>query len=735
MLIACCERLLAVGLKNGDIRIYDTAGFGTFESVGILTHGKKVRQLAFDPSSSFLASCSVRKLMLWDVRRSSGPSFPCLWAQDLDFTPDQVTFNKEGTCILLSDPARCAISPVEAVSGSSSETILLPWSQDSDSSDGQEQVGSWGAAEHVYVDSDQKLAALTYRNSSVFIWDLEAMERVGNFERDGYEGVYSSPPALDLAFNPVAELDLVAISYHDGDVVLCNPWTLQQTGKRHLPHSLVLLACTSDGRILAGGAEDGVIHLLLFETLEPLYRIQPPDERSQLCGLAFSANNLRFFEIRGQSCNVWEPPVLLVPNNGSDDSALESNSEVVSRQEPSSSFAHAFQWRQAITVIQTTERGLFFVGRQDGTIDICDGNSGEVVKKLRLHGGFVRIKQLGWNDANNILLSLDAHNHCIVSRLSFEKEPQATPMLDHREQDVVRQALLSPDAMSILVRTDATLKLISVARASVSAELDFPASFCSSHPSNPSQLIVFQSGKMHLLDWASLDRLSPTEGIAIAGFEPSLEPSNIMNGAWFGRPGSPYMALCTKSPNQQQPTSFVALDTSKLALENPEEVTVQVLASRRVQVRTVVGVLKQTLYFIDTMGWMSSIRLKNLRQASHYTRHFFIPPTWYVDTGAVLGVVTKTAVALSRGEQLIIPLYAQINHSNLLRVLSPSQILQNPRLQPLQLLAKQLPHVCAFLYVQDNRVILSHFPCPHVQAVGLAPSRGSLHHEAGTFFS
>lgn len=267
MSIACCERLLAVGLKNGDICIYDTAGFGTFEPVGILTPGKKVRQLAFNPSSCFLASCSVRKLMLWDVRRSSGPSFPCVWAQDLNFTPDRVIFNREGTRILLSDPALCAIISFEAVSGSSSETLFLPSSQDSDSSDGEELMGSWEAAEHAYVDSDQKLAALTYRNSSVFIWDLDAMEKVGNFERDGYEGVYSSPPALDLAFNPVPALDLVAISYSDGEVVLCNPWTLQQTGKRHLSYSLVLLASTSDGRILSGGAEDGAIHLLGFETL------------------------------------------------------------------------------------------------------------------------------------------------------------------------------------------------------------------------------------------------------------------------------------------------------------------------------------------------------------------------------------------------------------------------------------------------------------------------------------
>ncbi|KAH6631000.1 hypothetical protein B0J18DRAFT_117751 [Chaetomium sp. MPI-SDFR-AT-0129] len=653
MSIASCQRLLAVGLKNGDIRIYDTAGVGTFESVSTLAHGKKVRQLAFDSSSSFLASCSVRKLMLWDVRRSSGPSFPCLWARDLDFTPDQVIFNREGTRILLSDPARCAISSFQTVSGSNGDALLLHSSEDSDSSDGEDQMGSWAAAEHVQVDQDQRLAALAYRNSLVCIWDLEAGEKVGNFERDGYEGVYSSPPTLDLEFNPISELDLLAISYSDGDVVLCNPWTLEQTEKCHLPYSLVLLASTSDGRVLAGGAEDGVIHLLLFETLQPLYRIQPPDERSRLCGITFSGNSLRFFEIRGRSCNVWEP-LVLVPKNRSDDSSSEPQNEEVPPQKLSSSFAHAFQWRQAITIIQKTERGIFFAGRQDGTVDICDGSSGEIVKKLRLHGAFARIKKLDWNDAHNVLLSLDANNRCIVSRLSFDKEPQAMAILNYREQDIVRQALLSPDAASILVRTDAGLKLIAVAQASVSAELDFPASFCSCHPSNPSQLMVFQFGKIHLFDWASLSRLSPTEGIALTGFLPPFEPSNTMNGPWFSRPSSPYLALCTTPSNRKQPTYVAALDASNLAPEKGEEAAnLQVLASHKIQAQIVVGVLKHTLYFVDTMGWMSSIGLKHLRQAAHYTRHFFIPPTWYMGGDVVIAVVTKTAVAFARGEQLM----------------------------------------------------------------------------------
>jgi hypothetical protein len=48
------------------------------------------------------------------------------------------------------------------------------------------------------VDSSDRIAALVYCNAVVSIWDLEKVEKIGKFEKEGYEGVYSSPPALDI---------------------------------------------------------------------------------------------------------------------------------------------------------------------------------------------------------------------------------------------------------------------------------------------------------------------------------------------------------------------------------------------------------------------------------------------------------------------------------------------------------------------------------------------------------
>jgi WD40 repeat protein len=651
--VACCERLLAVGLKTGHIRLHDTAGFGTFESVGTLVHGRRVQQLAFDPASSYLVSCSARKLILWDVRRPSSPSFACLWARDLNFTPDQVLFNTEGDLIMLSDPGSSTLVTFRTTDGFRNKDLLLQSLPDSDSSDSAEQPGSsWVSAQLLRVNSAKTLAALSYRNSLVSIWDLEGVEKIGNFEREGCESVYSSPPTLDMVFNPIPELELLAISYKDGNVVLCNPWTLEQLGKCHLPYSLNYLASTSDGRVLAGGADDGIIHLVLFETLQPLYCVQPPDQEYQLHGLTFSADNLRLFEIRREYCTIWEPLALMMKEE-SDDSSSELPSEQSAMQGPSL-FARFFEWSQAITAIEATDRGVFFVGRKRGTIDVCDGSTGDLMEAFRIHHASAQTKHMSWIGANNLLLHSDLNNRCTVNRWYFDlekKQSLAFLVLDHRErEEVIRQALLRPDGTSVLLRTDSRLKLISLDGGAVRAEVEFAATFCASHPSNPSLLIVFQPERVYVLEWNCLARLPKEEGIPMVGFDPSIGLFQ-MNGPWFGRAGSVYLLQFFDVPSYHT-ICLGVLDASKLTPET-KEADIQVRALPKLHIRAVVGVLKSTLYFLEATGWVCSVGLKNWGHATHYTRHFFIPPTWHMGDVAI-GMISKTAVAFAMGMQVII---------------------------------------------------------------------------------
>lgn len=62
--VACNDRLLAIALSDGSVSIYRNTEFSSFEPVGTVSHGGRVRRVAFDPKVSIPATCSARKLSL-----------------------------------------------------------------------------------------------------------------------------------------------------------------------------------------------------------------------------------------------------------------------------------------------------------------------------------------------------------------------------------------------------------------------------------------------------------------------------------------------------------------------------------------------------------------------------------------------------------------------------------------------------------------------------------------------
>lgn len=289
--VTCCTRLLAVGLASGEIRLFHLAGSGAFDAAATLNHGKRVRLLAFNRASSVLVSCSSRNLQLWNTHWSQETiRLSPIWSRNIDFTPGSVSFDYDEQMIILSHPHGSSLVIYHIEDGQETERKLLhaPSAWDSDSSDEiDNKLGLWTRAVQIRLDSYHKLAALSYRSASVSIWDLNTSVYVGNFEKDDSYYVYATSQVIDMVFNPIVEAELLAISYKDGDLVTCNPWTQDQANKYHLQTLLSVLSTTSDGRVLAGAGEDGGIYLFLFATLQPIYHIRLPGDQLRNQNIAF----------------------------------------------------------------------------------------------------------------------------------------------------------------------------------------------------------------------------------------------------------------------------------------------------------------------------------------------------------------------------------------------------------------------------------------------------------------
>lgn len=599
-------------------------------------------------------------MTIWDIRRSSSSAFRALWSQTLDFAPSDIKFSQDDETVLLANPQQSSFSIFNVASGHRKESLLLHAPPDSDSSDEEaRRRKAWTPAEKIRLDERQKLAALAYPDGTAAIWNLEDFEKIESFEKEGFEGVYPAPPIIDLIFNPVFELELLALSYKDEELVICNPWSLVQQASYRLQYSLGILAATSDGRILAGGDEFGAVHLFAFETLQPLYRIERPDEQFQIPGLVFSSDNLRLFDIRGQCCNVWEP-LVLIPRGGSDDSSSEPHSEEVANNDTVASRAHFFQWGEAITAIESAFDGIaLFVGCQDGTIDICDSATGEIVDKLKLHDSHAPIQQVDWNDKEKTLFSIDISGRCILTKVEFDPRKRTqirvTKRLDHREQaGCPFQAILSPQGPSIFLQTFAGVKVIAATGDSIEGTMvenknlywESAHARWVIHPSSPSHVLAVKDQRVHIFDWSTLQPRTSTDGI--------LADKITWRGgrSWITRSGSTCVG-CVFTESKTPSCRFTTFDASHVT----SETTSLGLHTRDIEglgLQTVIGLVRSTLYFLDTSGWVCSISLKNLDRATSYTRYFFIPPTWHTGGNVVIKVISKTAVAFARGEKLIV---------------------------------------------------------------------------------
>ncbi|KAK1719404.1 quinon protein alcohol dehydrogenase-like superfamily [Colletotrichum acutatum] len=653
--VTCCTRLLAVGLASGEIRLFHLAGSGAFDAAATLNHGKRVRLLAFDRASSVLVSCSSRNLQIWDTHWSQEPiRLSPVWSRTIDFTPGSISFDHDEQMIILSNPHGNSLVIYDIKDGKEEERKVLhaPSAWDSDSSDENDnELGLWTPAMQIRLDSNHRLAALSYRNASVSIWDWNTSVCVGNFEKHYIDYTYATSQVLDMVFNPIAEVELLAISYMDGDVVTCNPWTQDQANKYHLQTLLSVLSTSSDGRVLAGAAEDGGIYLFLFETLQPIYHIRLPGDQLRIQDIAFSADNLRFFDIRGQCCNVWEPIVLLA-KDGYDDNPLETScsSEEIPLPEIKASRSHVYQWGESITAIEPANN-MLLVGRQDGTIDVSDLNTGEIVEKLRIHDAFAEIKSLDWNEDTCTLLSIDTTWRHIVTRVtSMGRGPgaQVTYLLNRRGDSDTSQIILSTEAESLLVCTNSSAALIALDGTVMGEEKDLKGAWWLRHPSSPSHLLAFQDNYCHIYEWCNLKRvcksvdLSPSPQIQVSKGCPP----------WLSSKSSSYLARGLRRATEQT-SSIIAVEASKIA-PSTEAILTQSLHITSTSLQSVIGCIKSSLLFLDTAGWICSISLRNIADAHHFTRHFFIPLTWRSEVDAVVKIVSKTAIAFGRGEHLMI---------------------------------------------------------------------------------
>lgn len=634
--VACDNNKFVVGLNHGTVHVYHEK---TFQEKLSLVHGEPVRCLAFTHINGILASAGRRKVSLWDL--SSGES---IWTAPVEDQPLAFEFSEDDTMLM------AATRDNKMIVWKTSTGTRMSTSNFSDfDEDKMEPYHYQRPPIHAYFSPGLGLLGVAYRTRPVSFFDLETCGFAGQYHKTG--ALYPEPYIHAFIFNPVPEICLAAVAFQDGDIAVFDPWSQKTQAMIHCDSSC--LAASPNGTILASGSAEGVITLFDFETLRLLYQISSHEENIRC--ISFSSNGLRFYDVRGDHCNVWEPSVLVRRVESSDDSSvapsdtLETNAKYITARE--------FNEDREITALAVHHDGDFvFSGREDGAVEVFSTARGKSVQHLNTHPDNIAILFLAWNEKLGLLASVDRTGHILVHQLrrsGGSKEPFIIQqkILECSASSAVRQILLDDHGKRILVSTSERTEVWDLENGEMTGESTSGESqdtrFWFVHPQDPTKLLcIFNNTKVQTYQWAEIGNIKKTQTLSAGPHLPVKRTVRFVSGAPIS---SGSICVTTTCPEQRNKPILCIYPSHNFALNQDLILPVALYSELAETIKVVIGYFKSLLVFLDHSDWVCSLEVENHRQNKMYTKHFFIPQQWQ---GSSLG--TMPMLVTKRGSVVLV---------------------------------------------------------------------------------
>ncbi|KAL8647803.1 MAG: hypothetical protein Q9226_006278, partial [Calogaya cf. arnoldii] len=635
--IASRDNRFVTGLSDGRIVLYHTS---TCQEAGQLIHGTEaVRFLVFGSANVLLASGGRQIIALWDTTTGSR-----LWAVDATERVLALGFNEDDTILMATTIANCTSCwSVEA--GEELEKFFVSDQIEDDSSTYRRPPS------HAQISGELNLLAVCYRQRPINLWDLEDRSFIGQFHKSAAD-VYPGPLVEAMVFNPNPDVNLAAASYQDGDLVIFNPWN--QKSHAMVEANAHVLAVSPDGATLATGDSSGTVQVFDFETLGLLYRSTVND--FDIRAISFASNNIRFFDIRRDHCNVWEPSAIVRQTATSDGSSEYCSEGVMGDVETVG--IHLSDESQAITAMVSDGDGYLFCGKESGSVVVYEAKTGRQIQELYRHAGNVAILLLEWNDRESVLASIDRSSRILVRKISGKgsyKRFAEPPSLDRSIGQAVRQVLFHSSGTMLLVSTSSSDQIWQVgghqlASRNAGGRLSWQWISCDS---TTNSLLLAADGQIQCFDWKTLEE-SPLSTISRVTLEAGDCPPVV--SMKISSQGSTVCAHFREPPGGQGSARLRLWSASRSAKTAQDAIFKDITNFDPIatEVKMVIGFHKLLLLFLDQSGWVCSICVEKTVKERAYTRHFFIPYGWHCSGELIFAITAKGGIALVRKDGIAV---------------------------------------------------------------------------------
>ncbi len=621
------DRFFAVGLSTGEILVYYSV---SGQVSHILEHHERVKILEFGGQDKLLASSGLRKIHIWDL--STGHQ---IWAFGTLCQILALAFASENEFLLAAtqgDYVTCwSLSDGR-------EKARIPWH------DGireeRSKVRQRQPPTHASFSPDRKLLAVSYRGRSILLFDLESQVFFGECGRSsglGTANCVTNYPIAAMTFRPSCEVGFLIVSYGDGELTIYNPWTIVL--RHRVPNvNAHTLACSPNGRTLVTGSSFGTLQVFDFdgaagEILTPIYRIEAHEEGIK--SLAFSNDSLRFIDIRGSQCRVWEPEVLVRKD------WEDSNPSVISGPVPmvptSVKIVEGEVEAEITAMICHADGNVVFCGKLDGSIAVHLTQDGKQSCVLYKHATNIAITSIAWGQQESILASVDESSRIIVRRILTAQAGWSAPdiLVDQRCADSVRTLLLNPANDRLLVSGKEFDELWTIQGQEVASKKFVPQKGrrVITHPLQPAAFISLEPDVAHIFNWADFKELTDSEGTKLNRSSEAIVRSSKVDISYHG---SSILAELVKIRGDQPSTKLECWQTLDFEADSKSITPLPGFEMLGPCIEYVIAVNGTLLFFLDTDLWVCSLDMKDFPTTSEAKRHFFIATDWLSNSGDII---------------------------------------------------------------------------------------------------
>ncbi|KAK3899687.1 vegetative incompatibility protein HET-E-1 [Staphylotrichum tortipilum] len=602
---------------------YFAVGVMSMTEIHTLHHREPVWRLAFAENGAYLASAGARTVRLWSA--ADGSELALGFVEEdtvLRWDVEASEFIQDETTTWTSDlPATMR-----------SRTPML---------------AELGLATH--------LLAVLYRGENIVFWDCKETGSINAFGRNKIaEG---STTVRAAAFGHALDANLFAATYSGGDLIVYDLDRGDAIAFAEAANTMVL-AASLDGRTLAGADSLGNFTLFEFETLRPLYRVRF-DTQILPNALCFTADSMRFIELRGDQCRVWEPAVLLRTDIPDDDNSTAVSVSTVPQEIDHRVLTDAAP--EICSIACSHKFNVIFCGMEDGSVR-------QILFVQTAHRG---AHLLHFDDRGSILACFSRPKNprrqgmWEIGPLLIESQIEGQGAL------AMRQILMSSrhERLLLITETEDTLWPVPLEQDGawiqrLKSESKTTGSQWMTRQASKSDLLLFigeNSEELKVYDWETLSQLqviplSVDHGVSIRRFAPLCYQG--LFATYTTKTASPPGAL-TASKTPKQANSILLWDCP-----NPEDETSTLTPRQDLTflpscVEHIIGTFKNRLVLYMADHWISSVELQQRGSIveGSFLRHFFLPNDWIgfmVVPNMIFGLGPEGEILIARRSELAV---------------------------------------------------------------------------------